>query len=145
MISNENHEYKKQYEKLVATFGVNGFVMWTKIPSFKLTDKREKTSMGIEDYFSDNIVGDNTTGKQTQVRTAFHLIPSIALFKLAEILYEGSLKYDKDNWKKIDVDVHLSRCIQHIYAFLAKDKTEDHLAHALCRLVFAAALHYEAE
>ncbi len=95
-------------------------------------------------YFT-KTVSDENGGKQTVSNTAFHLIPSLALFKLAEALYEGSLKYDRGNWRKISVEVHLGRCVQHIYGFLAGDRTEDHLAHALCRLAFAVALHYERE
>jgi hypothetical protein len=99
--------------------------------------------MGIQQYFSDDIIENSEGGKQTAIKTAFHLIPSIALFKIAETLYEGSLKYETDNWKKIPIDIHLGRCVQHIYAYLANDKTEDHLSHALCRLMFATAIHYE--
>lgn len=99
----------------------------------------------IEQYFSDEVVANTEGGKQTAIKTAFHLIPSIVLFKIAEVLYQGSLKYETDNWRKIPIDIHLGRSIQHIYAYLAKDKTEDHLSHALCRLMFAAAMHYDSE
>lgn len=97
----------------------------------------------IEKYFSDEVVVNADGGKQTAIKTAFHLIPSVALFKLAEVLHEGSLKYEKDNWRKIPIDIHLGRCIQHIYAHLIGDTTEDHLSHALCRLCFAVAMYYD--
>jgi Domain of unknown function (DUF5664) len=97
----------------------------------------------LKHYFTDEVVENADGGKQTAIKTAFHLIPSIVLFKIAETLHQGSLKYETDNWKLIPIDIHLGRSVQHIYAFLGGDTTEDHLSHALCRLIFAAAMHYE--
>ena len=97
----------------------------------------------LTQYFTDEVIENAEGGKQTAIKTAFHLIPSIVLFKVAETLYQGSLKYETDNWKRIPIDIHLGRCVQHIYAYLGNDTTEDHLSHALCRLCFAAAMHYE--
>ena len=96
-------------------------------------------------FFSEDVVTNTEGGKQTKVKTAFHLIPSIALFAVAEVLYEGSLKYETDNWKKISIEIHLGRCLQHIHAYLAGDTTENHLPHALCRLLFAAAMKLESD
>jgi hypothetical protein len=96
----------------------------------------------IEQYFSFDTEINDQGGVQSESKTAFHLIPAITLFKVAEIMHVGTTKYGEDNWRKIPIRVHLGRAIQHIYAYLLNDRTEDHLSHALCRLFFAAELHY---
>lgn len=99
----------------------------------------------IEQYFTKDIEQNNEGGCQTKSKTAFHLIPAIALFNVAEVMYEGNEKYGADNWQKISIPVHIGRATQHLYAYLAGDRTEDHLSHAICRLLFAAELHYKSQ
>lgn len=101
--------------------------------------------MKIANYFSEEITKNNEGGAQTVSKTAFHLIPTIALFRVAAVLHEGCEKYGERNWDKIPIPIHLSRAIQHLYAFISGDRTEDHLSHALCRVFFAAEMYYESQ
>ena len=45
--------------------------------------------------------------------------------------------FSERNYTKIDTIEHLNHAVQHIYAFLAGDKQDDHLGHAIVRLMFA--------
>lgn len=98
-----------------------------------------------------NIVG----GKQSKLYTAYHLIDPYALEALACIHHRGSIKYEPDNWRKIDTESHLNHCMHHLtqaMKTLTAERrgtchpdvgNEDHLAHALCRLTFAVAMEAE--
>lgn len=76
-------------------------------------------------------------GKQSATLGRFDLISGAAMRILAGILQYGADKYGVGNWKKIPVEEHLNHALQHIFAHLEGNTTEDHLGHALCRLVFA--------
>lgn len=76
-------------------------------------------------------------GKQSHVPVRFDLIDAKALFAMAAVLHEGAEKYGANNWRLIPVEDHLNHMIMHAYAYLAGDKTDDHLSHALCRATFA--------
>ena len=86
---------------------------------------------------------------QSYTPCRFDLIPSVALFKVAEVLGEAVEKYGlgkfkgrviSGNWNNIPVEDHLNHALQHIYGQLSGDRTEEHLSHAICRLMFALEL-----
>jgi hypothetical protein len=56
---------------------------------------------------------------------------------MAEVLDHGAKKYGANNWRLIPVEDHLNHLLMHVYAFLAGDRSDDHLSHALCRATFA--------
>jgi len=78
-------------------------------------------------------------GKQSATPYRFDLIDARAMFRLAEITGYGASKYGADNWRKLDIEDNINHAIQHLYAYLAGDRQDDHLAHALCRCLFATA------
>lgn len=84
-------------------------------------------------------------GKQSKVPVRFDLIDAKAMFSMAEVLHEGAEKYGENNWRLIEVADHLNHLIMHAYAFLAGDKSDDHLSHILCRATFALGVHLESE
>ena len=77
--------------------------------------------------------------KQSKLAVDFTLLDANAMFALAKVMYEGSLKYEKDNWRGISTEDHLNHALAHIYAHLAGDVQDDHLEHAFCRLMMAVA------
>jgi hypothetical protein len=89
------------------------------------------------------IVGNQETvtnsqgGKQSRLDVRFDLIPALPLFKVASVLKEGATKYGEWNWKKISMVDHINHALSHIYAYLAGDKSDEHLTHAACRILFA--------
>ena len=80
-------------------------------------------------------------GKQSDTPYAFHLLPLSSMFAAAEVAAYGAKKYgetfDNRNYTKIPVEDHINHCIQHLYAYLAGDTQDDHLAHAIVRAMFA--------
>lgn len=79
-------------------------------------------------------------GKQSYIPVRFDLIDGKALFAMAAVLHEGAEKYGADNWRLIDVGDHLNHLIMHAYAYLAGDRSDDHLSHIMCRSMFAQAV-----
>lgn len=87
------------------------------------------------------VVTNKNGGKQSKTPYGFHLLPISALFDAAKVAKEGADKYGETfndrNYIKIATEDHLNHALQHIYAFLAGDKQDDHLGHAIVRLMFA--------
>lgn len=79
-------------------------------------------------------------GKQSHVARDYTLIPQEALASLARVMYNGAMKYSKDNWKLIHKRDHLNHALNHINLYLAGNVTEDHLAHAATRMMMALEL-----
>lgn len=76
-------------------------------------------------------------GSQSQANVRFDLIDAKAMFEMAKVLDHGAKKYGANNWRLIAVEDHLNHLLMHAYAYLAGDRTDDHLSHALCRATFA--------
>lgn len=79
-------------------------------------------------------------GKQSRVHYRFDLVDPIAMFEMTKVLKKGAEKYGEENWRQIPVRDHLNHLLIHVYAYLAGDKQDDHLTHALCRALFAVAV-----
>jgi hypothetical protein len=101
--------------------------------------------MAIEDIVSPD--AETTTneqgGSQSHIPVRFDLIDGQAMFAMAAVLHTGAEKYGPDNWRKIPVEDHLNHLIMHAYAYLAGDKTDDHLSHIMCRAMFAQAVEIQ--
>jgi hypothetical protein len=76
-------------------------------------------------------------GSQSDIPVRFDLIDGKALFEMAKVLDYGAKKYGENNWRKIEIDDHLNHLLMHTYAYLAGDRTDEHLSHILCRATFA--------
>jgi hypothetical protein len=76
-------------------------------------------------------------GLQSVVEGRFDLIPPIAAFELAKVMQHGAEKYSPRNWEKIPVESHLNHLLMHVFAYLAGDRQEEHLTHALARAAMA--------
>lgn len=82
-------------------------------------------------------------GRHSKLGMDFMAIPAEALASLARVLYEGGKAHqdpDGSNWRKIPVEGHLNHALFHINAWQRGVVGEDHLAHAMCRLVMAYAV-----
>lgn len=66
-----------------------------------------------------------------------------SLLDVAAVSYKGREKYGPRNWEKIDQADHINHSLTHIVAYLAGDRQEPHLAHAICRLFFAMGTNQE--
>ncbi len=78
-------------------------------------------------------------GKQSRASMRFDLLDAESMMKLAGICARGAEKYGVDNWRKIDTADHINHALAHMYAYLAGDRQDDHLGHALARSLMADA------
>lgn len=87
------------------------------------------------------VVENEKGGKQSASPYAFELLPPSALLAAAEVARQGADKYGETigdrNYTKIPYESHLNHAIAHVYAYLAGDRSDEHLAHAIVRLMFA--------
>lgn len=86
------------------------------------------------------VVTNDRGAKQSHLRYRFDLMDPRAMFEMARVLSEGAEKYGIDNWRGIPAQDHLAHALVHIYAWLAGDKSDDHLSHAMCRTMMAQAM-----
>jgi hypothetical protein len=78
----------------------------------------------------------NQGGKQSKLIYAFDAIDPQAMFAIAKVLQEGREKYGYDeNWRKISPNDHYNHLLTHLNAWKSGDKTDEHLAHGLCRMM----------
>lgn len=81
--------------------------------------------------------------KHDQEKPRTDLIPPSAILEVARVLGHGAKKYAPDNWKKVP-DLrsrYLGAALRHIFQSmegqeLDPDSGMDHLAHAVCSLLF---------
>lgn len=75
-------------------------------------------------------------GRQSAIDTRCDLLPPSAMLGVCRVLREGS-RYGKDNWRLIPRADHINHAMRHLFLQLAGDRSEQHLANAVCRLLFA--------
>lgn len=63
----------------------------------------------------------------------------VQVMKIAKVLQYGASRYKANNWRLIPQEEHINHALIHITAYLAGDTQDDHIGHALCRLMMAYA------
>lgn len=98
--------------------------------------------MGLEDVAGPDTLMIQTEhgGNHSHIPARFDLIDGEAMFKMAQVLHEGAESHGEENWRGVPIKDNLNHALMHIYAYLAKDGSDDHLPHALCRIMFAVAV-----
>jgi hypothetical protein len=61
------------------------------------------------------------------------------LIRIAKVLQEGADRYAPNNWRLIPEEEHINHALIHIIAFIAGDTQDNHIDHAMCRLMMAMA------
>lgn len=96
-----------------------------------------KAAQARVDVGPDAPITTNARGGKQSAALHYTLLPAKAITRLAETLTGGARKYGWNNWRRIPVEEQLDHVMQHLIAYLDGDKSDDHLAHALCRIAFA--------
>jgi hypothetical protein len=84
-------------------------------------------------------------GKQSHSPYRCDLLPAAAVLDVSEVLAKGAAKYGANNWRNLSIDENLNHLLGHVLAWLAGDRSDDHLSHAACRALFALDLHMNGE
>ncbi len=109
------------------------------LDKLKIQDEQTRRLSRIKDVTAKDIETHTNEkgGSQSHIPVRFDLADGNAMFAMCAVLHEGAEKYGANNWRKIDIDAHLNHLIMHAYAYLAGDRTDEHLSHIMCRAMFA--------
>jgi len=126
----------------------NNMTDTTQVPKYSNFNEWAKAQMALNNNVSVSFSDKNDSeleinelgGKQSKLKERFDYLPPNAVSSCARTIGYGESKYGEGNWKKISILSHINHALAHLFKYLAKDKSEDHLSHAASRLLFALEL-----
>ena len=83
---------------------------------------------------------------RTDIKERWSLLPMDALRAAARVMARGAETHGDRNWERgIPIDEVCDHAMNHIAKYLEGDRSEEHLAHALCNLCMAVHFHLKDE
>jgi len=85
-----------------------------------------------------------TGAQRSHIEERWSLLPMDSLMAAARVMAKGAERHGDNNWRKgIPVEDVLDHAMNHIAKYLLGDRSEEHLAHALCNLCMA--VHFDSQ
>ena len=79
---------------------------------------------------------------RTDIQERWSLLPMDSLRAAARVMARGAETHGDNNWRKgIPIDEVCDHAMNHIAKHLEGDRSEEHLAHALCNMAMAVHFH----
>ena len=79
---------------------------------------------------------------RTDIQERWSLLPMDSLRAAARVMARGAETHGDNNWRKgIPIDEVCDHAMNHIAKYLEGDRSEEHLAHALCNMAMAVHFH----
>ena len=129
--------------------------------------QREEWSFDTKAEVVENKLG----GKQSKLGVRLDLLDAEAVLRLGRVLALGAESHGVDNWRNIPRQDHINHALNHLIVYLAEKRSkktvlvpgaaieytsehppivhstpsEDHLGHAMCRVMFAMATGHTTE
>lgn len=101
----------------------------------KLAADPEEPSVVVEGVGPDCPVTETAGGgKQSDSPYMCEALPPLAMLAIARVRKHGVKKYGFSNHESVPPEKFLGHALGHLFAYMAGDQQEDHLAHALCDL-----------
>ena len=94
----------------------------------------------------DKMVVNNIGGKKADCnKLDWTLMPWGVLKIVVKVLMFGAKKYDRENWKKVEIDRYKKALLRHVLTdeWLDEETKLPHLAHAVCCALFIMYLKLE--
>lgn len=112
----------------------------SKPASRKDSVKAEPTQSLIEGMDSEREIQTNDAGGKQHARPyRSEALPPLAILAVSNVRWKAHEEhgYEDDNYKLIDRREHVGRAITHLFSWLYGDTSNEHLAHAATRVLFA--------
>lgn len=105
--------------------------------------KEKKEQNGLSDDLE--IKTSESGGKQHDRPYRSQALFFRALLEISRLRHDAVVNkgYEDENYKLIPKKEHIGRALTHIFAYMAGDKSNDHLTHAACRVLMALELELD--